>query len=149
MSNHYLFQGYKTDTEQILSTISQLLEPFRVTRPEVVEDILTAVRNGQSLEQAGKILVEAVRVILAQFKQEGDEKQAALQKTIDELTDSNHDQALEIVELRSDLEVIQKELKFIVDGTQGYKQTIATQNKLLARQQKKLQKLLGNTQEDE
>jgi hypothetical protein len=120
-----------------------------VTRPEVVEDILTAVRNGQSLEQAGKILVEAVRVILAQFKQEGDEKQAALQKTIDELTDSNHDQALEIVELRSDLEVIQKELKFIVDGTQGYKQTIATQNKLLARQQKKLQKLLGNTQEDE
>lgn len=149
MSNHYLFQGYKTDTEQILSTISQLLEPFRVTRPEVVEDILTAVRNGQSLEQAGKIMVEAVRVILAQFKQEGDEKQAALQKTIDELTDSNHDQALEIVELRSDLEVIQKELKFIVDETQGYKQTIATQNKLLARQQKKLQKLLGNTQEDE
>jgi hypothetical protein len=149
MSNHYLFQGYKTDTEQILSTISQLLEPFRVTRPEVVEDILTAVRNGQSLEQAGKIMVEAVRVILAQFKQEGDEKQAALQKTIDELTDSNQDQALEIVELRSDLEVIQKELKFIVDETQGYKQTIATQNKLLARQQKKLQKLLGNTQEDE
>ena len=143
------FQGYNTNTEPILSTISQLLEPFRVTQPEIVEDIMTAVRNGQSLEQAGKIMVEAVRVTLAQFKQEGDEKQATLQKTIDELTDSNQDQALEIMELRSDLEVIQKELKFIVDETEGYKQTIATQNKLLARQQKKLQKLLGNTQEEE
>jgi hypothetical protein len=53
------------------------------------------------------------------------------------------------VELRSDLGVIQKKLKFMADETKGYKQTIVTQNKLLARQHRKLQKLLGNTQEDE
>jgi hypothetical protein len=143
------FQGYHTDNDLILNTVSQLLEPFRQGYPQAIEEALTVIHSGQPVEGAGRVMLETMQTLLAQSKQVEDEKQADLQKTIDKLTDSNQGQAVEIVELRSDLEVIQKELKFIVDETEGYKQTIATQNKILARQQKKLQKLLGNTQEDE
>lgn len=143
------FQGYHTDNELILNTASQMLEPFRQAYPKAIEEALTIIRSGQPVEGAGRVMLETIQTLLAQSKQEGIEKQAALQKTIDELTDSNQDHALEIVKLRSDLGAIQKELKFMADETKGYKQTIATQNKLLARQHRKLQKLLGNTQEEE
>jgi peptidoglycan hydrolase CwlO-like protein len=139
----------QTDPEIILNTASQLLEVFRKMCPYAVEDALASLRNGQPAEHAGRIIMAAIQMGQAQFQQEASEKQQALQNSINDLTGQLRDYELHVTQTQSENEVLQSTCEILEIEITSLRETITLQNRILARQQRQLQSLLGNTSDDE
>jgi septal ring factor EnvC (AmiA/AmiB activator) len=137
------------DNDVILVIADRLLEAFKQMYPGVVEDAMAAIRNGQSVEQAGRIMMAGVQTTQDQIRQAESDKQKKLQESIDRLKDqlakSQHDRT----QIQSHNKTLQMTSDLQLEELKDLRETVTIQNRILARQQQKLQNLLGNSIDDE
>ena len=145
-----------SEEEVALNVTGQLLEVFRIMYPTAVEEALTLFRKGQSPQQVGEVLLTAIQTTQDKLQQDAAEKIgtlketiSGLQKTISGLKEQLADSEQNLKQMESEDKKLQHlcdlQTKEIID----MKNTIEIQNRLLARQQQKLQNLLGNSLDDE
>lgn len=137
------------DNEVILVTADRLLEAFKQMYPGVVEDAMAAIRSGQSVEEAGRILVTAVQTTQDQVRQAESNKQKTLQESIDRLKDQLAESQHNLTQIQSDNKTLQMTSDLQLEELKDLLDTVTIQNRILARQQQKLQNLLGNSIDDE
>ena len=151
--NHFL---PASEEEFALSVTRQLLEVFRTMYPTAVEEALTLFRKGQSLQQVGEVLLTDIQTTQDKLQQDASEKIgtlketiSGLQKTISGLKEQFAASEQNLKEVESQNKKLQYENELQADELIDLKDTIEIQNRLLARQQQKLQNLLGNSVDDE
>ena len=137
------------DNEVVLVTADRLLEAFKQMYPAVVEDAMAAIRSGQSVEQAGRILVTAVQTTQDQVRQAVSDKQKTLQESIDRLKDQLAESQHNLTQIQSHNKTLQMTSDLQLDELKDLRETVTIQNRILARQQQKLHNLLGNSIDDE
>jgi len=62
------------DDELILNTVSRLLEGFGKMYPDAVDEAIASLKNGQFVEQAGRMIATAVQTAQDQLQQEASGK---------------------------------------------------------------------------
>jgi len=145
-----------SEEEVALSVTGQLLGVFRTMYPTAVEEALTLFRKGQSPQQVGEVVLTDIQTTQDKLQQDASEKigtlQATisgLQKTISGLKEQFAASEQNLKEVESQNKKLQYENELQADELIDLKDTIEIQNRLLARQQQKLQNLLGNSVDDE
>jgi len=145
-----------SEGEVALSVTRQLLEVFRTMYPTAVEEALTLFRKGQSLQEVGRVLLTTIQTTQDKLQKDASEKIgtlketiSGLQKTISGLKEQLADSEQNLKEVESQNNKLQYENGLQADELIDLKDTIEIQNRLLARQQQKLQNLLGNSVDDE
>ena len=144
--NHFL---PASEEEFALSVTRQLLEVFRTMYPTAVEEALTLFRKGQSLQQVGEVLLTDIQTTQDKLQQDASEKIGTLKETISGLKEQFAASEQNLKEVESQNKKLQYENELQADELIDLKDTIEIQNRLLARQQQKLQNLLGNSVDDE
>jgi septal ring factor EnvC (AmiA/AmiB activator) len=145
-----------SEEEVALSVTGQLLGVFRTMYPTAVEEALTLFRKGQSLQEVGEVILTTIQTAQDKLQRDADKKIGALQETISGLQKTIGGLKEQLAESEQNLKQMESEdkklqhlcdlqTKEIID----MKNTIEIQNRLLARQQQKLQNLLGNSLDDE
>ncbi len=137
------------DDELILNTVSRLLEGFRKMYPDAVDEAVAALRNGGSAEQAGRIIATAVQTAQDQLLQDTSGKQKTLRENISGLKDQLAEQERNLTQVQATNKSLQDKCDLQATELEDMREAITIQNRILARQQHKLQSLLGNTIEDE
>jgi len=143
------FQSPAADSNLILNTAVQMLEAFRQVDAKAVDEALVSIRDGLPVEQAGRIMLNAIQSSINQPLQETQEKLKTVQDTADDLRSLRDEQEKQLSKLEKDLERLQREYEYVSDQANEFEETISIQNRLLARQHRKLQDLLGNMQEED
>jgi len=138
-----------SDSEIILNTVSRLLEGFQKMYPDAVDEAVAVLRNGRSVEQAGRIIATAVQTAQDQLLQDASGKQKTLRENIFGLRDQLAEQERNLTQVQSTNKSLQDKCNLQATELEDMRETITIQNRILARQQHKLQSLLGNTIEDE
>jgi len=138
-----------SEGEVALSVTGQLLGVFRTMCPTAVEEALTAFRKGQSPQQVGEVLLTDIQTTQDKLQQDASEKIGTLQATISGLKEQFAASEQNLKEVESQNKKLQYENELQADELIDLKDTIEIQNRLLARQQQKLQNLLGNSVDDE
>ena len=139
-----------------LSVTRQLLEVFRTMYPTAVEEALTLFRKGQSLQEVGEVLLTTIQTTQDKLQKDTSEKIgtlketiSGLQKTISGLKEQLADSEQNLKQMESEDKKLQHLCGLQAKEILDMKNTIEIQNRLLARQQQKLQNLLGNSVDDE
>ena len=138
-----------SEEEIVLSAASQLLVGFKSMYPSVVTETVEAVKKGQYLEQAGRILAAAVQSTQDKLQQDASEKIGTLQETVGGLKKQLAETEHKIAQISSQNQQFQRICDAQTDELEELRETITIQNRILARQQQKLQNLLGNSLDDE
>jgi peptidoglycan hydrolase CwlO-like protein len=95
------------------------------------------------------VVVAAIQIMLDQFQRDASEKQKALQNSINELTGQVREHKRNLAQAQSENEELQSTCELQESEIEDLQETITIQNTILARQQRQLQSLLGNTSDDE
>ena len=137
------------DDELVLNTISRLLEGFRKIYPSAVDEAVAALRNGQTVEETGRMIAAATQTAQDQLRQDASEKQKTLRENISGLRDQLAEQERNLTQVQTNNKSLRDTCDLQATELEDMRETITIQNRILARQQHKLQSLLGNTIEDE
>ena len=138
-----------SEEEVALNVTGQLLEVFRIMYPTAVEEALTLFRKGQSPQQVGEVLLKDIQITQDKLQKDAAEKRGTLQATISGLKEQLAESEQNLKGVESQNKKLQYENELQEDELIDLKNTIEIQNRLLARQQQKLQNLLGNSLDDE
>lgn len=138
-----------SEEEIVLSATNQLLVGFKSMYPGVVTETVEAVKKGQYLEQAGRILAAAVQSTQDKLQQDASEKIGTLQETIGGLKKQLAETEHELDQISSQNQKFQRICDAQTNELEELRETVTIQNRILARQQQKLQNLLGNSLDDE
>ena len=138
-----------SEEEVALSVTGQLLGVFRTMYPTSVEEALTLFRKGQSLQEVGEVILTTIQTTQDKLQQDAAEKIGILQETISGLKKQLLESEKNLTQIESQNKKVQYENEIQADELIDLKDTVMLQNKILARQQQKLQNLLGNSVDDE
>lgn len=137
-----------SEEEVALSVTGQLLGVFRTMYPTSVEEALTLFRKGQSLQEVGEVILTTIQTTQDKLL-DAAEKIGILQETISGLKKQLLESEKNLTQIESQNKKVQYENEIQADELIDLKDTVMLQNKILARQQQKLQNLLGNSVDDE
>ena len=133
------------DDFYVRAGIKKLLQPFADEFSETIEQITQELSGNASYSQLGQVLLE---VIQHKFAEQEQTAKAALHDTQAQLTESRQE-VTRLTKTLDEKEALLEQLQADEDTEiKSLQATVHTQNRILARQQKKLQRLLGAMEQD-
>jgi hypothetical protein len=125
--------------------IAEFLQPFADNFPETVGQITKELSDDTPYLQLGQMLLEAIQ---HKFVEQEHTAQVALHDNQAKLNKSQQE-ATQLTKVLQEQEAFHKRNQADKDAEiQSLTETIHTQNRILARQQKKLQRLLGAMEQE-
>ena len=135
----------QNDDFPVSADMAELLQPFADGFPEIAGRLMKQLPNSAAYLRLEQVLLEAIRHKLTEKDQQA---QAALHDVQRKLMESQREVA-QLTEALEKKEAFLNRLRTDKDAEiQSLTETIRAQNRILTRQQKKLQRLLGAMEQE-